>query len=105
VILFRILKEFREANVPLNLTELSQRLDIERSALDGMLQLLVREGKLHEVDVGTEICADCHSRLSCAQLQIINSIGKAYELVDCIYRIYPYPEREGKKEVTDVKNG
>ena len=80
--LSRILKEFKEANEPLDLNELSRRLGIERSTLEGMLELLVRQGKLREVGADTETCAHCHGRLSCAQIQMGNLMGKAYELVD-----------------------
>ena len=79
--LSRILQEFERAEGPLDLNELSRRLGVERSALDGMLEYLVRKGKLREVGLGTETCAHCAGRLSCAQLQMGNLMGRAYELV------------------------
>ena len=80
--LARIIDEFKQAKGLMDLNELSRRLGIERSALEGMLQLLVCQGKLREVGTGTETCDHCPSRLGCAQIQIGNMIGKAYELVD-----------------------
>ncbi len=80
--LSRILKGFEQARGPLDLNELSRRMGVERSALDGMLEFLVRKGKLREVGSGTETCAHCAGRLSCAQLQMGNLIGKSYELVE-----------------------
>ena len=80
--LSRILKGFEQARGPLDLNELSRRTGVERSALDGMLEFLVRKGKLREVGLGTEACAHCAGRLSCAQLQMGNLIGKSYELVE-----------------------
>jgi hypothetical protein len=77
-----ILKEFERAEGPLDLNELSRRLGVERSALDGMLEYLVRKGKLREVGLGTETCAHCAGRLSCAQVQMGNLMGKAYKLVE-----------------------
>lgn len=80
--LSRILKGFEQARGPLDLNELSRRMGVERSALNGMLEFLVRKGKLREVGLGTETCAHCAGRLSCAQLQMGNLIGKWYELVE-----------------------
>ena len=80
--LARIINEFKRAKEPLDLSELSRHLDIERSALEGMLELLVRQGKLREVGTSTETCIRCTSRLSCAQIQRGNMMGKAYKLAD-----------------------
>jgi len=80
--LVRIIGEFKQTDGLLDLNELSRRLGVERSALEGMLQLLVRQGKLREVGAGTETCAHCAGRLSCASIQMGNVMGKAYELVD-----------------------
>ena len=79
--LSQIIDEFRKSSGLLDLNGLSQRLGVEKSALDGMLQLLVRQGKLREVGSGTEACAHCVGRLSCASIQMGNMMGKAYELV------------------------
>jgi len=78
--LSRIIDEFRKSSEPLDFHKLSRRLGVERSALEGMLQLLVRQGKLREVGPGTEACTHCAGRLSCASIQTGN-VGKAYELV------------------------
>ena len=80
--LVRIIDEFKKADGLLDLNELSRRLGVERSALEGMLQLLVRQGKLREVGAGTEACAHCAGRLICASIQMGNVMGKADELVD-----------------------
>jgi hypothetical protein len=81
VLLSRILNEFRQTNGPLDLSVLSNRLGIERSALEGMLQLLVRRGKLREIGPSTEACSHCGGRTSCAQIQMANVMGKSYELI------------------------
>jgi len=78
--LSRIIGEFRKSSGPLDLNGLGQRLSVERSALDGMLQLLVRQGKLREAGISTEACTHCTGRLSCGAIQMGN-MGKAYELV------------------------
>jgi hypothetical protein len=78
--LAQILKLFREIDGPLDLPELARRLGTERSALQGMLETLVRQGKLREVDPGSEACSHCAGRLSCAHLQAGNLMGKVYEL-------------------------
>ena len=82
MMLFRILKEFKKTNEPLDLNDLGRRLGVERSALEGMLELLVRQGKLRKVGAGTETCAHCAGHPGCAQIQMGNMAGKAYELVD-----------------------
>jgi hypothetical protein len=79
--LAQIIDEFKRADGPLDLNELSRRLGVERSALEGMLQLLVRQGKLCEIGSGTEVCAHCIGRLSCASVQLGNVMGRAYELM------------------------
>jgi hypothetical protein len=76
-----ILKELEEAERPVALDEMSRRVGVERSALDGMLQLLVRMGRLREVGAVAETCSHCPGRLSCARGQTGNALGKAYELV------------------------
>ena len=80
--LSRILEEFKNISEPLDLNELSRRLGVERSALDGMLQLLVHKGRLREIGSGMETCAHCAGHLSCAQAQTGSFIGKSYELVE-----------------------
>ena len=78
--LSKILREFEDRNGPLDLNELSRRLGVERSALGGMLGLLVRQGRLREVSSGTEACTQCAVCLSCRHVQVGNPLGRAYEL-------------------------
>jgi predicted Zn-ribbon and HTH transcriptional regulator len=78
--LSKILKAFREADGPLDLNELSHRLGTERSALEGMLETLVRQGKLLVIEPGSEQCSHCAGRLSCAHLRAGNLMGRVYEL-------------------------
>lgn len=78
--LSRILEQLKEAKGPLDLNEMSRRLGVERSALDGMLQLLVRKDRLREVGPTTEACSHCAGCFSCAQGQTGNPLGKAYQL-------------------------
>lgn len=61
----QILAEFDRADAPLDLDELSQRLNIQKSALQGMLATLVRQGKLKK-DSET-----AGSDQSCGHLQCI----------------------------------
>ena len=44
-----VLREFENARRDVTLAEVARKLGIERSALDGMIQLLVRKGRLREV--------------------------------------------------------
>jgi hypothetical protein len=49
----RVLQEMEAAGETVSLDELSRRLDIEPGALEGMLQFLVRKGRILE-DAGTD---------------------------------------------------
>jgi hypothetical protein len=44
----QVLQALQTATEPVSLDELSRRLDIERSALEGMIAFWVRKGKLQE---------------------------------------------------------
>jgi DNA-binding IclR family transcriptional regulator len=79
-VLSRIIKELERAGGAIDLNELSRRLGVQRSALDGMIETLVRKGRLREVEVGEPppMCASCGKRSACTLM----SIGKAYEVVN-----------------------
>jgi hypothetical protein len=70
----QILIEFRNSKTPLSLGGLSRRLDVEKSALEGMLETLVRKGRLKAshgplaepvVECESVTCAGCGSAASC----------------------------------------
>jgi DNA-binding Lrp family transcriptional regulator len=77
--LSQIIKELERAGGVIDLNELSRRLGVQRSALDGMIETLVRKGRLREVGVGETppMCASCAERSGCTLVDI----GKAYEVV------------------------
>jgi len=75
----RILEELQAANGPIRLSEFSRTLDIDRSALDGMMMQLVRLGKLREVTAERPDCSHCKGCVSsCAPA----AEGKVYAAVD-----------------------
>jgi DNA-binding IclR family transcriptional regulator len=81
--LSQILKEFHNSGGVISLNELSQRIGVARSALDGMLQTLARQGRLREVCAtgrfsGSCHCSSCHG---CVQAHGDGPDGKLYELV------------------------
>ena len=76
-----ILNRFRESGEPLDLERLSRELGTDKKALEGMLQTLVRQGKLREVKVGSGQCSHCLSRGSCIALQS-SLLGTVYELAE-----------------------
>lgn len=78
--LSKILKEFREADGPVDLNEVSRRLRIERSALEGMIETLLHQGKLKEVR--PEDCAHCEKGSNCDHRPDSITMGKYYELVE-----------------------
>jgi hypothetical protein len=44
--LWKVLHEVEAAHGPIDLNELSRRLDVDRTVLDGMIQFWVRKGRL-----------------------------------------------------------
>jgi hypothetical protein len=77
--LSQIIKELESAGGAIDLDELSRRLGVERSALDGMIETLVGKGRLRAIEVGetTPTCAHCAGRATCA----IVRAGRIYEVV------------------------
>lgn len=71
--LWKILYEVEAAQGPLDLNELCRRLDIERSALDGMIQFWVRKGRLVDDAVtagqATTVCASYACSRNCPEPQ------------------------------------
>jgi hypothetical protein len=76
-----VLAEFREAHGALTLTEVARRLEVERSALDGMIELLVRKSRLRKIGPDGGVCSICGEEGSCAALAAASSFGTRYELV------------------------
>lgn len=64
--LSRVLEQFEKAKGPLTLSEMARRLGIESSALEGMVQFLVRKGKLRQVGPDTTACDSCGLRSGCS---------------------------------------
>ncbi|MDH3260912.1 MAG: FeoC-like transcriptional regulator [Acidimicrobiia bacterium] len=67
----RLLSSLREASGPISVDDLSNRLQVERSALQPMLDLLVRKGLLTEgTDVDTDVaCCGGACATSCTGIQ------------------------------------
>jgi len=66
-----ILQEFENTQTLLNLNQLSHKLNIEPSALQGMLDHLVQIGKLEKEISGADcetVCSQC-SHTDCSLLQ------------------------------------
>ena len=49
----QVLQEVKSAQEPLNLNELARKLNIDPSALEGMIRFWVRKGRLKDDDVDT----------------------------------------------------
>lgn len=73
-----ILAEFRRTSSPLCVDELSRILEIEPSALEGMLQTLVRNRRLIEISPTQHGCVACPARGGCVILT--NGVQKNYYL-------------------------
>lgn len=82
-VLARLLEELEAAQQPLTLQELSARLGVEPSALEGMLQTLMRMGKLRDDRAATMgacalRCANCDRMSECA---LLARLPRTYSLV------------------------
>jgi hypothetical protein len=69
--LWRVLREVEAAHGPIDLNELSRRLDVDRSVLDGMIQFWVRKGRLVDdaARAGEVACARHGCSVSCTGAQ------------------------------------
>jgi len=66
-ILQQVLQEIETVDGPISVRELSHRLDVEASALEGMLEFLVRKGRLvDDCQAISELSGDCGPGLACA---------------------------------------
>jgi hypothetical protein len=79
-LLSQIVKEFKESGGTINLSELSRRLGVEPSALNGMLEVLVRQGRLQKAcAAGGGGCGG--SCQGCGYYRPDSNMGIVYELV------------------------
>ena len=64
----QILHEMKQYNMPLSATMLSRQLQVEPSALEGMLETLVRKGRVVELcnDTPPNHCRDCPIQSACS---------------------------------------
>lgn len=75
--LYRVLQEIESSRGPVSLNDLSRRLGLERSALQGMIAYWVRKGRLIddyaaalESGCGRQDCAaSCPAAHSCPQIE------------------------------------
>ncbi len=80
----RVLQELEAARGPLSLDELSRQLGIERDALNGMLQALVRLGHLR-VD-GTALAACDQHCVGCRAVQQCSSPSRLLRTYSVVSR-------------------
>ena len=65
----QVLQEIELARGPININELSQKLGIERSALEGMIEFWVRKGRLRSGNQDaaiTEVCTTGSCSCACS---------------------------------------
>lgn len=60
-----ILEAIRETGKPMCLSDLSSALHVEESALEGMLETLVRRGRLRTIEFVDDGCSTCPLRGGC----------------------------------------
>ena len=87
-ILDRLLDEVASARGPISTAELGRRLDVSPSALDGMISVLVRRGKLVGDEAGADgavvACSGTACGASCVGLEdcvFVASVPTAHRLV------------------------
>jgi hypothetical protein len=57
--LHQVLTEIEQANGPITLNELSRKLNVETSALQGMIEFWVRKGRLRDDEAATAVATAC----------------------------------------------
>ena len=66
----KVLQEVKSVQGPINLNDLAHKLDIDRSALEGMIQFWVRKGRLKndqlEPEPTHEMCSSASCSSSCS---------------------------------------
>ena len=62
----QVLAEIKSAGGTINLNELAGKLNIEPSALEGMIQFWIRKGRLKETEVAPGLAGQACSTASCA---------------------------------------
>jgi predicted transcriptional regulator len=77
----KIISEFRN-NGAMSMAELSQRLNIEHGVLDGMVDELLKKGKIKEVDNDSPACAFCSKKSTCYSSQSVFAHGRTFILND-----------------------
>jgi hypothetical protein len=67
----QVLQEIKAARGPVDLNQLAHKLNLERDALDGMIDFWVRKGKIEDMrqaetlECFSQVCGSCHS-IGCA---------------------------------------
>lgn len=72
----QILVEFQQAHGAICLDELSRKMAVESSALEGMLHTLVQAGRLLEIDPTDQGCVACPAKGGC--IILTNGLQKSY---------------------------
>jgi hypothetical protein len=78
----RVLKTIAEAGRPMCLADLSRDLDIEGSALEGMLATLVARGRLLAIGPADAPCGGCRIRSGC--FIMADRVARTYALPDAV---------------------
>ena len=85
----QILAEFEQSPATLCLDELSRKLAVTPSALEGMLETLVQKGRLLIISASHTACQTCPAKAGCV---IISSTAKSYLLAPLPFGQEPNPK-------------
>lgn len=80
-----VLQSIESSKGPVHVAELSQRLGIERSALEGLIDYWVRKGRLYDSDGAACAPSTGHCSTSCtgaANCAFVAKMPKMYEVRD-----------------------
>jgi hypothetical protein len=76
--LTRVLAAVREAGRPLCLADLAGMLDLDESALEGMLETLIARGRLRAIEYAGDGCTACPVKGGCFIMN--DGVAKTYAL-------------------------
>ncbi len=89
-----VLQEIRHSREPLSLTALSEKLDIERGALEGMLAYCVRKGWLRDGsgdEPGADGCATGSCGSTCTGIENCSFVAKMPRVYSPVIKGRPTP--------------
>jgi hypothetical protein len=76
-----VLRAFEEAEAPMHIGQIAQKLRLRQGALEGMIRYWVQRGRLREVNAPLASCSACEVSKHCKDCVFSMETLRYYELV------------------------